>query len=291
MHIFANHTNLLMNTNGNIPFLKQLLMKEIQQLSHGLNELKLTLANLEGVTKVYKRWVEYIGIGLCVFNTGWTAYLQGQVSSLNKNVNQIHFSIGTLQKTAIVHNRQIKTLAKIMDEFQGHVNSDLEILTAIQTISTITQQIYQYRQDLNIGIHSRRIPYNLFDPQEIQDAWNGLKNELKNYSLTPVFSLKPTQLYELNADYFMQNRTFHVLLKIPVKDISQPTFDLHRPANSLIKLHGTLLMYHDQNLLATGNSLLHQPQITITKQEFLDCQQYGSTYCCPKQIFLIHKKH
>lgn len=290
---FVNSSTLIMQLQvPQIPLLKQLMHMDLTESFKAVNEFRVSLSNLDSITKRRnKRITEWVGLGLSIFNTGWSTYLTTQIMDLSRSSSQLTHSVVNLQKTVMIQNKQLETLANTILEFQGSVYESAEILTTTKIISSLTKQIERYARELNEGIHNHRLPYTLFNPSDIDQAWNSLLDELQKQQLTPIFSDRPSQLYELNADYYVLNQTFHVLVNVPIKEISQPTLSLNAPVPTMVLMQDRLFLYDDDTLLATFDDQIILPNsIIITPKELMDCQRYGNLYCCPKNIFPVKSR-
>lgn len=294
LEAFFNTSNLLHSKEPpQNPFLQEMLMIEIEDLGKTLTEFRTTLENLAGNAKRREtRFAEWLGLGLSIFNAGWSTYLSSQVFDLSQTSSHLKITVGQLQHTVKLQDRQIRTLAQSILEFQANVHELTETMAAVKIINDISRQIHDYIGELNSGIHSHRLPYTLFNPIELKDAWQNLTSELDRQNLSPIFSDRPSQLYELDADYFLINNTFHVFLNVPVKDKNQMAMSLHRTLPSLIFLRGSLFLYEDETYVATATGPSNNSVKTVvSKEEIRDCRSYGSLYCCPKRIYPINKKY
>lgn len=102
----------------------------------------------------------------------------------------------------LIQDQKIKTLTQSVLQFQAGMYEATEINTVIKILSRITDQIHQYAKELNEGIHNHKHPYILFSPPDLKSAWQDLTYELNKQNLMPIFSKRPSQLYELGADYY-----------------------------------------------------------------------------------------
>lgn len=190
-----------------------------------------------------------------------------------------------------MQNHHIESLAKAFLDFQGSTYENTEILTSIKLVATLSKQIEHYAKELNQRDNNHRLPYTLFNPSDIDSSWSSLLTKLKKQQITPIFSYRPSQLYELNADYFLFNSTFYVLVNVPVKDQGQPTLSLNSPLPTMVMLRDCLFLYQDDNMLASYNDRNTLPNsILVTPTELTQCQAYGTLYCCPKTILPIKLK-
>lgn len=166
----------------------------------------------------------------------------------------------------------------------------IETLSVIKLLESIARQIHQYAVELNSGVHDHHLSYTLFNPSDIATSWDNLTRELDRQNLSPVFSNKPSQLYELKADYFVKGRIFHVLINVPVKDKLQLTLSLRQALPALVWVKETLFVYNDDTFIANSLDVTNPYQTTIDKSELKECNKYGTTYCCPKRIFDFNRK-
>lgn len=289
---FLTNSNLIKNTQSpEIPLLRQILIAEAEATGHTLSEFRTALDNLIGITPRSPRMAEWLGLGLSVFNAGWSAYLSSQVFNVARTSSKIKVAVGQLQKTVVLQDRQIRTLAKSILQYQADAHETAEIMSAVKILSGISQQIHQYANELNFGVHNHRLPYSLFNPSDLKEAWLNLSDELNLQNLVPVFSDKPAQLYELDADYFMKNNTFHILLNVPVKDKTQLPMTIQQTLPSLVYLKDHLFLYQDPSHVASSTDTSISPIRTMIDQgEMASCKAYGTVFCCPKRIFPINKK-
>lgn len=285
---FVNTSLLMLNSQlPQIPLLKNILHNEVSSAFDAITEFRISLNNLDSITKKRPpRLTEWVGLGLSILNSGWSAYLSTQIADLSRSSSQLTHSIGNLQKQFILQNHQIESLAKAVLDFQGSVYETTEILTSVKLVASLSKQIEHYARELNQGVHLHKLPYALFNPSDVDDAWSSLLTELGRQQLVPIFSDRPSQLYELNADYYLLNKTFHVLVNVPVKDQGQPTMSLNKPLPTLVFLKDRLFLFQDENLLASYEDQNILPNsILVSPAELVDCQKYGTLFCCPKTIF------
>ena len=233
-----------------------------------------------------------LGLGLSIFNVGWSAYLTTQVYDISRTTAKNAYIIGELRKHLDIQDHHIHTLIRSMVEFEATTYATTEILSSIKIISELSAQIDHFAKELNDGIHNHRIPYAIFNPSELEENWRNLTNELRRRGLEPVFADRPSQLYELDADYYITNATsFNILINVPVKDIRQITYSLRKTSPTLSMLQGQIFMYEDESFTAINKeSPMNHQAISITKKELDECKKYGNTYCCAKTIYQFNNK-
>lgn len=274
------------------PFMQQILLSELERTSFILNEFAESLNNLSGiVTNRSKRIAEWIGLGLSIFNTGWSAYLSTQVFENSRTNTNLKIAVGHLQQTVILQDHRIQLLADSMLQFQAGVYEATEMNAVTKILHGISDQVHQYSKELNEGIHRHRIPYTLFSPSDINNAWANLTAELDKQNLCPIFSNKPSQLYELEADYYILNGTFHILIKVPIRENTQSTLRLKQALPTILYIKNSIFLYEDNSFMAIPSDTTSSPVPTVIEQdEMKECIAYGNTYCCPKRIFSFNKR-
>lgn len=153
-------------------------MTEIERTSLTLNEFAESLTNLCGIVQNRsKRITEWIGLGLSIFNAGWSAYLSTQVFENSRSNANLKIAVGNLQQTVLLQDHRIKTLADSMLAFQAGMYESTEIYAVIKILHSLSDQVHEYFKELNEGIHHHKIPYSLFSPSDIKEAWNNLTTE------------------------------------------------------------------------------------------------------------------
>ena len=135
---YVNQTTLLRtDVDTGIPLLKQLLIMEINKAQTHMIEYKSLLENLLGITATSrnKRMAGILGLGLSIFNAGWSAYLTTQVYDISKTTAKNTYVIGELRKHLKIQEDHIITLAKSMMQFEATTYATTEMLASIKIIS------------------------------------------------------------------------------------------------------------------------------------------------------------
>lgn len=291
---FHNTSNLFNQLeHSEFPVLQNMLYQEFHAVTQANLEYKVVLDLISSPEHVRSsRSIGWVGVGLSVLNAGWSTYLTTQSLQTSSKTNHLIHSVGQLQRAIRIQQKQTTDLAQAIFTLQQTTITITDVMSALQMLQSLKLQIKTTTHELHSGIHQHRVPVALFHPIDIAHSWNDFETFLKPFHLMPIFSKRPSQVYEFNADYFHINDSIHILVKIPVKETQQTVYDLQRPRPALLKIKKTLMSYNDPDLIAVAVSkgtISHSVPVGISATELNSCTVLGTTYCCPKQIF-PHKK-